>query len=84
MFLIHAIQVFMSQGDIFSLISNMNIITINIKMNMTHDYSIKQQMHPVERKLNMIIDKNPHLINSLNRVYNHPLIRNYFHILFST
>ena len=33
----------------------MNIITINIKMNLTYEYNINQPMQAVERKLNMII-----------------------------
>ena len=36
-----------------------------------------------ERKTIMIIGKNPHLINSLDRNKNHPLIRNYSHIPFN-
>ena len=34
-------------------------------------------MHMVELKFNMIIAKNPHLISSLDRSFNHPLIRKY-------
>ena len=37
-------------------------------------------MHAIELKLIMIIAKNPHLINSLNRSHNHPLMRKYYHI----
>ena len=35
-----------------------------------------------ERQINLIIARNPHLINSLNRNKNHPLIRKYSHIPF--
>ena len=38
-------------------------------------------MQAVERKLNMIIDKNAHLINSINRFQNHPLTRKNSYIL---
>ena len=40
-------------------------------------------MSMLERQINMIIAKNPQLINSLDRNKNHPLIRNYSHILFN-
>ena len=40
-------------------------------------------MHSVERRINMIIAKNPQLINSLDRNTNHPLIRKYSHIPFN-
>ena len=50
---------------------------------MTHEYYIKQPKHMVEFKLNMIIAKNPQLINTLDRHINHPLIRKYSHIPFN-
>ena len=34
-------------------------------------------MAAIELKLNMILSKNPNLINSLNRSHVHPLIRKY-------
>ena len=37
-------------------------------------------MQAIELKSNVNIAKNPHLINSLNRSHNHPLIRKYSHI----
>ena len=36
-------------------------------------------MQMIERRLNIIIAKNPQLINSLNRGYDHPLIRKNIH-----
>ena len=47
---------------------------------MTYDYYIQHPIPAVELKLNMILAKNPHLINSLNRSHIHPLIRKYSHI----
>ena len=79
-FLIHAIQDFINQGYNFSHISKMNIITINIRMNVTYDYYINQSMSMCERKINMNIARNSQLINSLDRNKNHPLIRKYLHI----
>ena len=51
--------------------------------NMTYEYYIKQPKHMVEFKLKMIIAKNPHLINTLDRRINHPLIRKNSHIPFN-
>ena len=82
-FLKHAIQDFIDQGYKFCHISNMNNITINIKMNMTYGYYINQPMSMCERKINMNIARNPHLINSLDRNKNHPLIRKCLHIPFN-
>ena len=42
---------------------------------MTYEHYIIQPMTMCERKINMNNAKNPHLINSLNRNKNHPLIR---------
>ena len=39
-------------------------------------------MHTVEKRLNTIISKKLHLINSLDTGVNHPLIRKYSHIPF--
>ena len=58
----------------------MNISTVDNKMLMTCDNYNKHPMQAIELKLNMIIAKNPHLINSTNRYHNHPLIRKYSHI----
>ena len=54
--------------------------TLSDERNMIDEYYIKQPKHMVEFKLDMIIDKNPHLINALDRHVNHPLIRKYSHI----
>ena len=55
----------------------MSISTVDAKMYMTYDNYIKHHMEAIELKLNMILAKNPHLINSLNRYHIHPLIRKY-------
>ena len=47
---------------------------------MTYKYFINQPLQSVERGINMIIAKNPQLINLFNRNKNHPLIRKYSHI----
>ena len=50
---------------------------------MTNEYYINQPMNMCERKINVNIAKNPHLINSIDRNKNHPLIKNYSHIPFN-
>ena len=49
---------------------------------MTYIYYINYPRHMVERRLNMIIARNPHLINVLDRRVNQPFIRIYSHITF--
>ena len=58
----------------------MKISTVNAKMYMTYNKNIKHAMPAIEVKLNMIIARNPHLINSLNRSHIHPLMRKYIRI----
>ena len=54
----------------------MIIKTISDIGNMTYEYYIKQPKHMVEFNLNMIIAKNPHLINALDRRVKHSLLEN--------
>ena len=61
----------------------MNIIKIVLKMNLTNEYYNNQSKQAVEKKLNMIVAKNPYLIKSLNRFHNHPLIKKYSDIPFN-
>ena len=49
---------------------------------MTYEHNINNPMPMVERRLNMNIAKNPHLINSLNRNKTHLLFRKYSHVSF--
>ena len=58
----------------------MTIDIISDRCNMTYEHYINQPMSMCERKLNMNIARDPHLINSLHRNKNHPLIRKYLHI----
>ena len=55
----------------------MIIKTISCMCNMSYKYYINQPMSMLERRINMIIDKNPQLINALDRTKNHPLISKY-------
>ena len=58
----------------------MNISAAADKMYIIYDNYIKHPMQAIELKLNMIIAKNPHLINSLERSHIHPLFRKNSHI----
>ena len=53
----------------------MNITSVIDKMYITYNYYITCPMPMVERRLNMVIAKNPHLTKSLNLSHIHPLIR---------
>ena len=44
---------------------------------MTLEFYKKMHMSMIERRLNIIIAKNPSLLKSLNQTTNHPLIRKY-------
>ena len=60
----------------------MIINTISCLSNMTYKYYLLMPMSMLERRMNYIINKNPQLINALNRNKNHPLIRKYNYIPF--
>ena len=72
-----------SGGLKFCKINHMIINTISCMCNMSYKYYINHPMSILERRINMIIAKNPQLINSLGRNKNHPLIRKYSHIPFN-
>ena len=78
--LLYLIDNFLQRGYIFSLIDEMNVSTINDKRYMTYDYYIQHPMPAVKLKLNIILAKNPHIINSLNRSHFRPLSRKYSHV----
>ena len=69
-----------SGGFKFNNIIHMIINIISCKCNMSHKHYINHPMSMLERRINMIIAKNPQLINSLDRDKNHPLIRKNSHI----
>ena len=58
----------------------MEINMICCRCNMTYKNYMNSPMSMLERRINMIIAKNPQLINLLNCNKNHPLIRKYYHI----
>ena len=76
-YLLNRIQDFIEKGYIFSHIDEMNISTVDAKMYITYDNYFDHPMQAIELKLKMILAKNPHLINSLNRYHIHPLIKKF-------
>ena len=79
-YLLNCISYYILQGYKFHNIKQMIIRTISDRCNMTYKYYLEQPMPMCERRLNMVLTKNPTLINSLNRYHNHPLIRKNSHI----
>ena len=79
-FLLYHIDDFIEKGQIFSHIDEINITTVKYKMYTSYKNYIQHPMPMVERRLNMVIAKNPHLIKSLNRSHIHPLIQKYSYI----
>ena len=58
---------FKSRGYKVCLINQMTIKTISERCNMTYEQYMNQSMHYVDLRLNMVFDKNPRFINSLDR-----------------
>ena len=79
-YLLYDIDCFKSRGHKVYNINQMIINTISDRCIMTYENYINQTMSMCERKINMNIAKNLHLINSLDRNKNHPPIRKYLHI----
>ena len=61
----------------------MKIKTISNFSYMNYKYYLNQLMQMIEKRLSLIIAKNPKLINSLNRGSDHPLIRKYIDVPFN-
>ena len=80
---LHWIEYFMFKGYKFCKMNEMIFQTIINRRNMTYKHYINQPRSMCERKINLNIAKNPHLMNSLDRNKNHPLIRKYSHIPFN-
>ena len=71
------INSFRNDGFDFSHISQMSIITVCNKMDMTYDFYMKQYMPAVEWKLNQLISKDKKLINKLPVSWINPLNRKF-------
>ena len=66
-----------NDGFDFSHISEMNIIIVCNKMDMTYDFYMKHNLPAIEWKLNQLFHKDKNLINKLPREWIHPLNRKY-------
>ena len=82
-YLIFDIDCFISRRHKIHNINQMTINSVTDRCDMTFENYINQPMHMCERKINMKIARNPHLINSLDPNKNHPLIRKYLHRAFN-
>ena len=63
------------EGYDFSLLSEMDIITLAHKRDMTYDFYLKRNMPAFEWKLNAMINKDKNLFNNLPQTWRHPLKR---------
>ena len=82
-YLLYYTDSFNSRGYIFYDINQLTINTINCRCNMTYEHYMTLPMHMCERSINMIIAKNPQLLNALDRSKNGTLIKIYSHIPFN-
>ena len=70
-----AINNLKEEGYFFNHITEMDIITLAHKQDMTYDFYIKHNMHAVEWKLNAMINKDKNLSNKFPQDWRHPLNR---------
>ena len=61
-------------------IKQANFKTINDRCNMTLEFYKNLQTTMIERRLNIVIAKNPSLIKSLGQTTNHPMLRKYSYL----
>ena len=61
----------------------MEISMISCRCNMTYKSYMNSPMSMLERRINMVIIKNPNLIKSLNIKDNHPITRQCDYLLLS-
>ena len=76
-FVENAVNNLKNEGFDFSHISQMNIIIVCNKMDMTYDFYMNHNMPAVEWKINQLINKDKNLINKVPTSWIHPLNRKY-------
>ena len=79
-YLLSFIDSFTTRGHEFRKINHITIYTMNHRCDITSGYYMKQPMHFLERRLNMLIAKNPHLRNLLDRSHRLCPTTRYSHI----
>ena len=77
---VYCIEHLESNGYKFQNLNQLIINTVSDRCNMKYDYYMHPPMFPSETKLNIIIAKNPQL---LDQIITHLLIRKYTHISFT-
>ena len=78
--LLYFIEYLESKGYKIQIINQMTINTVSDRCNMKYEYYTHPPMFPLETKLNIIIAKNPQL---LDQNIKHLLIRKYSHTSFN-
>ena len=76
-FVENAINNLKKEGFDFSHISQMNIIIVCNKMDMTYDFYMNHKLPTVEWKINQLINKDKKLINKFPTSWIHPLNRKF-------
>ena len=79
-FLNNVISDFNDKGYVYSHTSKMFIITHNHRKDLTYSFYMSLPMCAVERRINILLHKNPDLINSFDRTIDHPLIRKFSYV----
>ena len=74
-FLANAIKDFDNKEYNLNHRAEMSKIKISNKLDMSFDFHIRHNMHAVEWRIKTIINENENLINNLNRIWRHPLVR---------
>ena len=69
-----------TRGYEFCKISHITIYTMNHRCDITYGYYMKQPMHFLERRLNMLIARNPHLRKLLDQSHTLCLITRCSHM----
>ena len=79
-YLLSFIDSFTTRGCEFCKINHKTINAMNHRCDITYGYYMKQPKHSLERRLNFIVAKTPHLRNLLDRSHGLCLITRYSHI----
>ena len=79
-YLLSFIDSFPTRGYEFCKISHITIYTKNHKCDITYGYYMKQPKHFLEKRVDFLIAKNPHLRNLLDRSHRLCLITRFSHI----
>ena len=79
-YLLYLIDYYELQGYGFCNINEMIMKTKSDKHQMTHNFNIQYPMQLIEKRMNLVIDRCPELIKTLDFLDDHPIYRKYSHI----